>query len=101
MTDKYILIDVDTNKVLISKNQDSKIYPASTTKLATALTALNLYPLDEVVTIDQAYDNGKVMELQFGEKITVKSLVTALLVYSANDSAFSLANLSASAFSLT
>jgi len=92
LTDKYILIDVDTNKVLISKNQDSKIYPASTTKLATALTALNLYPLDEVVTIDQAYDNGKVMELQFGEKITVKSLVTALLVYSANDSAFSLAN---------
>mgnify|MGYP001179652910 CR=1 FL=1 len=92
LTSNYILIDVDTNKVLVSKNQDSKIYPASTTKLATALTALNLYPLDEVVTIDQKYDEGKVMELQPGEKITVKSLVTALLVYSANDSAFSLAN---------
>jgi D-alanyl-D-alanine carboxypeptidase (penicillin-binding protein 5/6) len=92
LTDKYILIDVDTNKVLVSKNQDSKIYPASTTKLATALTALNLFPLDEVVTIDQEYDEGKVMELQPGEKITIKSLVTALLVYSANDAAFSLAN---------
>ena len=92
LSDSYILIDVDTNKVLTSKNQDGKIYPASTTKLATALTALNLYPLDEIVTITQTYDEGKIMNLQLGEKITIKSLVTALLVYSANDSAFSLAN---------
>jgi len=88
----YILVDVDTNKILSSKNMDEKIYPASTTKLATAVTALNLYPLDEVVTVDQAYDEGKTMKLQLGEKITVKSLVQALLVYSANDSAFTLAN---------
>ncbi|MFA5750247.1 MAG: D-alanyl-D-alanine carboxypeptidase [Candidatus Shapirobacteria bacterium] len=88
----YILIDVDTNTILTSQNKDGKIYPASTTKLATALTALNIYPLDEVVTIDQEYQDGKVMELKLGEKITIKSLVSALLVYSANDSAFSLAN---------
>jgi len=92
LSNNYILIDVNTNKILVSKNKDQKIYPASTTKLATALTALNLYPLDEVVTIDKTYDEGKVMNLQLGEKITIKSLVTALLVYSANDSAFSLAN---------
>ncbi len=91
-SDNYILIDVDTNKILTSKNIDKKIYPASTTKLATAVTALNLYPLDEVITVDQSYDTGKVMELQVGEKITVKSLVQSLLVYSANDSAFTLAN---------
>lgn len=90
-TDTYILIDVATNKILTSKNIDRKIYPASTTKLATAITALNLYPLDEIVTVDQVYDEGKVMELQLGEKITIKSLVQALLVYSANDSAFTLA----------
>jgi D-alanyl-D-alanine carboxypeptidase len=88
----YILIDVATNKILTSKNKDQKIYPASTTKLATALTALNLYPLDEIITVNQAYDEGKVMELQLGEKITVQSLVQALLVYSANDSAYTLAN---------
>jgi D-alanyl-D-alanine carboxypeptidase (penicillin-binding protein 5/6) len=90
-TDNYILVDVDTNKILLSKNKDQKIYPASTTKLATALTALNLYPLDEIITVDQTYEEGKVMELQLGEKITVKSLVQALLVYSANDSAYTLA----------
>lgn len=88
----YILVDVDTNKILLSQNIDQKIFPASTTKLATALTALNLYPLDEVITINQEYTAGKVMELKINEKITVKSLVSALLVYSANDSAFSLAN---------
>jgi D-alanyl-D-alanine carboxypeptidase len=88
----YILVDVDTNKILLSQNIDQKIFPASTTKLATALTALNLYPLDEVITINQEYTTGKVMELKVNEKITVKSLVSALLVYSANDSAFSLAN---------
>ena len=92
LAQNYILVDVDTNKILLSQNIDQKIFPASTTKLATALTALNLYPLDEVITIKQEYTTGKVMELKLNEKITVKSLVSALLVYSANDAAFSLAN---------
>ena len=88
----YILVDVDTNKILLSQNINQRIFPASTTKLATALTALNLYPLDEVVTVNQEYLTGKVMNLKLHEKITVKSLVSALLVYSANDSAYTLAN---------
>lgn len=88
----YILIDAVTNTVLLSKNQDQRIYPASTTKLITAITALNVYPLDEELTINQEYKEGQVMELKLGEKITIKSLVSALLVYSANDAAFTLAN---------
>ena len=88
----YILIDVATNTIVLSKNKDEKIYPASITKLVTALTALNIYPLDEELTVNQEYTEGQVMGLKFGEKITVKSLVDALLVYSANDSAFTLAN---------
>lgn len=88
----YLLLDVDTNTILLSQNSQSRIFPASVTKLATALTALNLYPLDEVVTVNEEYKEGKVMELKPGEKITVKSLVTALLVYSANDAAFNLAS---------
>jgi D-alanyl-D-alanine carboxypeptidase len=88
----YLLLDVDTNKIIFSKNHNDIIYPASTTKLATALTALNIYPLEEIITVKEAYKEGKVMDLVPGEKITVRSLVTALLVYSANDSAISLAN---------
>jgi len=87
----YILIDIVTNTILAQKNSNEKIYPASTTKLATALTALNIYPLDEIITIPSAYTEGKVMELVAGEKITVRSLVQALLVYSANDAAYNLA----------
>lgn len=90
-TSSYILLDHDTNTVLLSQNPHLRIYPASLTKLATALTALNLYPLDEIVTIPHEYKDGKVMELQPGEKITVRSLVTALLVHSANDAAYNLA----------
>ena len=88
----YILVDVATNKILFSRGADQRIYPASITKLATALTALNIYPLEEVISIGTTYSEGKVMELVSGENITVKSLVNALLVYSANDAAFNLAN---------
>ena len=91
-TQNYILLDAVTNSIILSQNADTKIYPASTTKLVTALTALNIYPLDEVLTINQEYKEGKVMELKLDEKITIRSLVNALLVYSANDAAFTLAN---------
>lgn len=92
ISNSYIVVDNETNTVLLSQNPHLRIYPASVTKLAAAVTALNVYPLDEVITVRQPYTEGKIMELQVGEKITVKSLVTALLVYSANDSAFNLAS---------
>lgn len=88
----FILIDSETNTILAEKSSKTRIYPASTTKLATAITALNLYPLDEVISIGTTYSEGKIMELKPGEKITVKSLITSLLIYSANDAAFILAN---------
>lgn len=90
-TQNYIVIDSATNTILASNKINDRIYPASTTKLATALTALNLYPLDEIITTIP-YTEGKVMELKQGEKVTVRTLVTALLVYSANDAAYNLAN---------
>lgn len=90
-TQNFILVDVATNKILLSQNANDRIYPASTTKLVTTLTALNIYPLDEIITIDEEYPEGQNMGLKLGEKITVKSLVSALLVYSANDAAYTLA----------
>ncbi|HPT65816.1 MAG TPA: D-alanyl-D-alanine carboxypeptidase [Candidatus Woesebacteria bacterium] len=91
-TQNYILIDAATNATILSSNPNAKIYPASTTKLVTALTALNIYPLDEILTINQEYSDGQVMGLKLDEKITIRSLINALLVYSANDAAFTLAN---------
>ena len=86
------MVDNLSNAIIISKNPDQKIYPASTTKLATVLTALNAYPLDEVISVATPYTEGKVMELKNGEKITVRSLISALLIFSANDSAHALAD---------
>jgi D-alanyl-D-alanine carboxypeptidase (penicillin-binding protein 5/6) len=91
LADNYILIDNATNTILLSRNPNNRIYPASITKLATALTALNIYPLDELVTVPAAYKNGQNMNLVPGETLTVRSLVSALLVHSANDAAYNLA----------
>lgn len=90
-TSFYILIDRDTNNIVLSQNEHSRIYPASTTKLATALTSLNIYSLDEIITA-KSYSDGKIMELQDGEKISIKTLVSGLLIYSANDAAYNLAS---------
>lgn len=91
LADNYILIDNATNTVLLSRNPNNRIYPASITKLATALTALNIYPLDELVTVKEFYQNGQNMNLVPGETLTVRALVSALLVHSANDAAYNLA----------
>lgn len=88
----YLLLVADTNQILLEKNPDLKIYPASTTKLVTALTALNIYPKDEIITVENAYSEGKNMSLSPGEQLTVDSLVKALIVYSANDAAYVLGN---------
>ncbi|HRT39744.1 MAG TPA: D-alanyl-D-alanine carboxypeptidase [Candidatus Woesebacteria bacterium] len=88
----YILVDAETNTVLAQKNSLIRVFPASTTKLVTALTALNIYPLEEIVTISRVYPEGKTMGLVPGEKMTVLSLVQALLVSSANDAAYNLAD---------
>lgn len=87
----YLVIDVDSGLILASKNPHLKLHPASVTKMATAITALESYPLDEVITVREEYLNGKNMELQVGERITVKNLIYGLLVHSANDAAFVLA----------
>ena len=91
-TNYYILLDNDSNQIILSQNENSRVYPASTTKLATALTALNIYPLEEALTIPMEYTDGKIMELKAGEKVTIKTLVAGLLIYSANDAAFNLAS---------
>ncbi len=92
VSNSYILLDSATNQIILETNSHQRIYPASTTKVATALVALNSYPQDEVITITNDYTVGKVMGLKKNDQYTVSSLVGALLVYSANDSAVALAS---------
>jgi len=87
----HIILDQQTNTILSSQNPHLPLPPASTTKLVSALTALNIYPLDELVTVQEAYPVGKNIQLQKDETLTVTNLVSALLIHSANDAAYTLA----------
>ena len=90
--DSYILLDNKTNKVLCNKNENEKMYPASTTKIVTALLTLENCNLDDTVTasynavmsIPEGYSSANI---QIGEQLTVEQLLEVLLVHSANDAA--------------
>lgn len=82
-----IVVDVDSKAVLFSKNPDWQLYPASTTKMMTALVALEAYDLSDVITIRENGAIGQTMRLEVGEQITVEDLLYGLLVGSGNDAA--------------
>jgi serine-type D-Ala-D-Ala carboxypeptidase (penicillin-binding protein 5/6) len=87
----YLIMDVKTGTVLVGKEIYQRLHPASITKMATAISALETYPLGETIEIEHEYPIGRNMGLQEGEKITIKNLIYGLLVHSANDAAFVLA----------
>ena len=87
-----VLIDNKTNRVLYDKNANERMFPASTTKIMTAILVLENCDLDETVTA--SYDalmsipEGYVTaEIQGEEQFTVEQLLEMLLVHSANDAA--------------
>lgn len=87
-----ILMDNKTGKILYSKNENEKMYPASTTKIVTAILTLENCNLDEVVTVSydavmSIPDGYSSAFLQIGEQLTVEQLLQLLLIHSANDAA--------------
>lgn len=78
---------------LYAKNPDLRLPMASTTKLMTALIALEHCALDEQVEIKSEYCNveGSLMYLSVGDTNTVEELVAGLLLVSGNDAALALA----------
>lgn len=87
-------MDFDTKEILYDKNMDMQLYPASTTKIITAILAIENSNLDDIVTVDQeaiSLTEGSHIALEPGEKLTMEQLLYALLVQSANDAAFVIA----------
>lgn len=87
-----ILLDNRTNKVLYKKEENKKMYPASTTKILTAILVLENCNLNDVVTssynaIMSVPEGYSIAKIQIGEQLTVEQLLELLLVYSANDAA--------------
>lgn len=88
-----IVINATTGQVIYSKNPHTPLYPASTTKILTAIIILEDLKLEDVVTIDAEATRagGSHIALQPDEKVSVKDLLYALMVSSANDAAVALA----------
>jgi len=80
--------DEDSGAILLQKNAHESLFPASTTKLMTALVARDTYYLSQVLDVTaNSKTIGNVIDLVPGEKISVQSLLEGLLVSSGNDAA--------------
>lgn len=85
-----ILIEQETGKILYDKNMDKKMYPASTTKILTAILAIEKCNMNESViaskeavrSVKTGYSNAAI---QVGESFTVEELLKVLMVHSANE----------------
>lgn len=90
-----IVIDAKSKKILYQKNSHAKLYPASTTKILTALIALEKGSLNDIVTADRSVNNlergSSIIGLKVGEKMTLHELLYGLLLESGNDAAVAIA----------
>lgn len=88
-----VLIEANTRMVLMSEEAHKKLPMASTTKIMTAMLAIENCSLDEVVEVStEAYGvEGSSMYLQRGEKLTMRDLLYGLMLVSGNDAAVAIA----------
>lgn len=91
-----VLYDVTNNRFLFEQNADTRYYPASITKLMTALLVLENSNLNDTVTFSQSavtnLESGAVtLKIKAGDKFSVKDCLYALLLKSANEVANGLA----------
>lgn len=90
-----ILIDSESGRVLYEKNADAKMYPASTTKVMTGLLASEYKNLDEQVTaspnVVKIERGSSQIYINPGEILTMRQLLYALMLPSANDAAIAIA----------
>jgi len=86
------LVDLPSFTPVFARNENLKLFPASTAKILTALVAIDIYKPNQIITVKKTIDEGQVMELVVGEKITVENILYGLLVHSGNDAAFVLAD---------
>ncbi len=88
-----LVMDMRNGQVLYSKGADQKMYPASTTKILTALVALKNCSLNETVTVSEkaVMPGGSAVGLQAGECLSVRDILYAMMLSSANDGADALA----------
>lgn len=95
-SDAAILMDSKTGKILYEKNSNEKKYPASTTKILTAIIAIENCNLSD--TISASYNaimsipsGYSIAEIKENEVLTVEQLLNVFLIHSANEAGYILA----------
>lgn len=84
--------DLSSDFTLFVKDPDKRVPIASTTKLMTALVAVDHFKANEVLTVpDLSNAPGSSMGLKMGEKLTFRSLLYGMLLNSGNDAAYTIA----------
>lgn len=83
------IMDLSEKKVLFGKNIHERLYPASLTKIMTAIVALEYGNPDDLIFIDEyALDidpESSVCYLEYGDELTLRQLIYGLLIASGND----------------
>lgn len=90
----YAVVDFESGEVIAEKELSQPVPIASITKIMTAVTALDLMSPDEVITVSDHASRAiptKIM-LEPGEKLTLRELMHAMLLTSANDAAQAIAD---------
>ncbi len=86
-----VVMDDDSKVLLFSKNPDLRFSMASTTKIMTALVALEQYNLTDVLTVKNGNVAGTVMGFSVGQNFSFENLLYAMMLPSANDAAVAIA----------
>ncbi len=88
-----VVIDFESGRVLFEKNAFIKRPMASTTKVMTAIVALENCTLDEIVTVSRraAMVQGSTIDLSTGEVLSMKELMYGLMMRSGNDASIAIA----------
>lgn len=88
-----ILIDNETGTVLYARNEHARRAPASTTKILTAIVAIEHGRLDRTVTVSRRAANviGSDINLYTGQQVLLEDLLAGLLIRSGNDAAIAIA----------
>lgn len=90
-----LLLDINDKSVMYAKGAYDKVYPASITKIMTALLVFTNGNMDDVVTISEENvtleEGSQRVGFQVGDQVTMDELVHCLLVYSGNDAASAIA----------
>ena len=94
--ENYFIYDLSEDRFLLrSDSADTKIYPASVTKLFTAYVALKHAPKDEKITVGKEIEmidvDSSVAKLKVGDVLTVEQLVGGMILPSGNDAAYAIA----------